>query len=372
MNDFTKHRIWLIVVLILITLVFAAAVFVFTLLIPSKVEAQLGPPDNTLSLAQRIYLSAQLYSRMDALEKISAFPEKAETFTVYRGQSATEVAIHLEEMGFIHNADDLLHYWQYKGLDRFVRDGVYLIIPGNTTRMISEQLATGETGYKTFAFLAGWRKEEIDTLLMQAGMIANPSHRTIGECDPLFDAAEQSIEGFLSPGSYQIPVDMPEEEIYCIFVKRFFDLLPDQFADDAAKNGLTPYEAVILASIVQKELVDESEAARIAGVFYNRLAAGMPLQSDPTVQYAVANSRGGPVWWDIKITTDDLQIDSPYNTYRVNGLPPTPICNPGMTALLSVVEPENHDFLFFRATCDGSGRHIFSRTYEEHLAAACQ
>ena len=322
MNDFTKHRIWLIVVLVLITIVFAAAVFVLTQLIPSAVEARLGPPDISLSFARTMYLSAQLYTRMDDLEAISAFPEKTETFTVERGQNATEVAIHLEEMGFIKSADDLLHYWQYKGLDRFVRDGVYLISPGNTPRMISEQIATGETGFKTFAFLAGWRKEEIDTLLMQAGLIEKPSKLMIGECDPLFEETEQSIEGFLSPGSYQIPVDMLEEDIYCLFVKRFFDLLPDQFVDVAAQNGLTPYEAVTLASIVQKELVDESEAARIAGVFYNRLAAGMPLQSDPTVQYAVANSRGGPVWWDIKITSDDLRIDSPYNTYRVNGLPP--------------------------------------------------
>jgi UPF0755 protein len=123
--------------------------------------------------------------------------------------------------------------------------------------------------------------------------------------------------------------------------------------------------------MIETEVVDKTEAARVAGVFYNRLTAGMPLQSDPTVQYAAASARGGPNWWNVDISKDDLLIKSPFNTYLVTGLPPSPICNPGLVALRAVAEPETHAFFYFRAACDHSGKHIFSKTYEEHLAASC-
>jgi UPF0755 protein len=98
----------------------------------------------------------------------------------------------------------------------------------------------------------------------------------------------------------------------------------------------------------------------------------MPLQSDPTVQYAVGFDQASGSWWKNPLTESDLQTNSPYNTYLNPGLPPAPICNPGMTALMAVANAMDTPYLYFRAACDGSGRHVFSATYEEHLAAACQ
>jgi UPF0755 protein len=130
-------------------------------------------------------------------------------------------------------------------------------------------------------------------------------------------------------------------------------------------------QAVTLASIVQREAVIQDEMPMIASVFLNRLAVNMKLDSDPTVQYALGyqNGRGG--WWTNPLSLADLQIDSPYNTYIYTGLPPGPIANPSLEALQYVAQPAQTPYFYFRAACDGSGRHNFAITFNEHLNNAC-
>jgi len=135
-----------------------------------------------------------------------------------------------------------------------------------------------------------------------------------------------------------------------------------------AAQGLTPYQGLILASIVQREAVVEEEMPLIASVYLNRLHSGMPLEADPTVQYALGHPGQ---WWKSPLEAGDTQVESPFNTYRRSGLPPAPIANPGETALRAVAFPANTSYLFFRAACDGSGRHVFSETYQEHLQNHC-
>jgi UPF0755 protein len=135
-------------------------------------------------------------------------------------------------------------------------------------------------------------------------------------------------------------------------------------------QGLSVHEAVTLASIIEREAVIPEERPRIAAVFLNRLERGMKLETDPSIQYVLGLQASGS-WWKTDLTQQDLQIDSPYNTYRYPGLPPGPIANPGLSALQAVAEPLETDELYFRALCDGSGRHAFARTYEEHLQNAC-
>lgn len=109
----------------------------------------------------------------------------------------------------------------------------------------------------------------------------------------------------------------------------------------------------------------------IASVFLNRMEAGMLLQSDPTVQYAIASTQSAPDWWKVPLSSADLQVDSLYNTYIYNGLPPTPICAVSVDSLIAIAIPLQSDYYYFRSACDGSGFHVFARDYSEHQSNAC-
>jgi UPF0755 protein len=178
------------------------------------------------------------------------------------------------------------------------------------------------------------------------------------------------VEGFLFPDTYQLGPGMTADDVVAMMVNNFQDRVDSGYLDAFRAKGLTPYEAVSLASIVERESALPEERPLIASVFFNRLALAIPMQADPTVQYALGRQPDG-TWWKAPLTEDDLRIDSPYNTYLYAGLPPGPIGNPGLASLESVAHPADTAFLFFRATCDGSGRHVFATTYEEHVQNAC-
>jgi UPF0755 protein len=145
---------------------------------------------------------------------------------------------------------------------------------------------------------------------------------------------------------------------------------PELLAGIQAQN-LSFHEALTLASIIERETRADEEKATMASVFYNRLAKGMPLQTDPTVQYALGFDPAGQTWWRPDLTLTDLGVDSQDNTYLYLGLPPGPISNPSLASLEAVAFPVQSPYFYFRAKCDGSGTHAFSITYEEHLNNAC-
>lgn len=174
-----------------------------------------------------------------------------------------------------------------------------------------------------------------------------------------------SAEGYLMPNTYFIYWGEKPAAV----LKRMADLFRRFFTDSlkarAAAIGLTPYQALILASIVEGEARVDAERPVIAGVYLNRLARGIKLEADPTIQYLLP---GGPR----RLLYRDLAVDSPYNTYRYTGLPPTPINNPGEASIRAALAPARHDYIFFVAKADGSGAHTFSRTAKEHAIAVQQ
>jgi UPF0755 protein len=183
--------------------------------------------------------------------------------------------------------------------------------------------------------------------------------------EPLLDGPlppERPAEGTLLPETYQFL----RGESRAAIIERLRSAMAKALAEEWEKRdrGIlvkTPEEAVALASVVEKETSKADERARIAGVFYNRLKKGMPLQSDPTVIFAITL---GKLKLNRGLTYDDLKIDSPYNTYLVKGLPPGPIANPGRAALRAVLQPMSHKELYFVA--DGTGGHAFAATLQEH------
>lgn len=173
------------------------------------------------------------------------------------------------------------------------------------------------------------------------------------------------------PGEYTIKRGINAHDLAKLFVERFDQTVAPEIRDGFARQGLDLKQGVTLASIVQREAVVADEQPIIASVFYNRLTNGMKLESDPTVQYAVGYEPMKQTWWKNPLSTEDLQVDSRYNTYRYAGLPPGPISNPGIEALRAVAYPAQTQYFFFRALCDGSGRHAFAVTFDEHLNNAC-
>ena len=171
----------------------------------------------------------------------------------------------------------------------------------------------------------------------------------------------ESLEGFLFPGTYKFPKNFKANNVVDTMYSDFKKYLPANFKEKAASHGLTEYEALILASIVQKETYNVFEAPIVASVYYNRLNIDMILQADPTILYGKF-LRGN---FEIKIGRDDLRDETNiYNSYKHKGLPPTPICNPSLIALEAVANPAKTDYLFFVASKDGE--HLFSETYDMH------
>jgi UPF0755 protein len=187
-----------------------------------------------------------------------------------------------------------------------------------------------------------------------------------------FLPASVSTEGFLYPDIYILPRRITAEQLVGEFIRNFSLHLSIDLREGFNRRGLDVYQAVTLASIVQREAVIADERAHIASVFLNRLNAGMKLDTDPTVQYALGYNTTQNTWWTNPLSAADLQFNSPYNTYLYAGLPPGPIANPSLSALRAVAFPAETPYYFFRARCDGSGLHDFAVTFEEHLQNGCQ
>ena len=176
-----------------------------------------------------------------------------------------------------------------------------------------------------------------------------------------------SLEGYLFPSTYRITVQTTPQELIDTMLRKFGEVLTPVMRDQIRRQDRTIHEVVTLASIVEREAVLTSERRRIAGVYVNRLRTGIGLYADPTVQYAVGYQEDTKSWWKRPLLFKDLEIDSPYNTYRHEGLPPGPICNPGLASLQAAIDPETHEFFYFVANAiAGDGSHVFARTLAEH------
>lgn len=349
----------------------------FTLItIPAQAARIYGQPAAWLTLSQRVQYSALLLW-YDGLLTHPLDPSGTEqSFTIEIGESVISVANHLELVGLIRDAESFRAYLIYSGLDTSIQAGDYKLSAAMTPIEIAHELQDATSAEVRFVVLPGWRMEEIAALLPTSGLSITPEEFLSAAQTPPsgfdFISGADSVEGFLFPGSYIFPRTLSAEELVTELVRNFALRLSPDLWNGFHRQGLTVHEAVTLASIVQREAVREEEATLIASVFLNRYKIGMKLDADPTVQYAAGFIPLQNTWWINPIRAEDLQFDSPYNTYLYAGLPPTPISNPGLTALNAVAFPAETPYYYFRAKCDESGFHEFAETFEEHLRNACQ
>ncbi|MGQ9490784.1 MAG: endolytic transglycosylase MltG [Anaerolineae bacterium] len=304
-------------------------------------------------------------------------------FVVQPGSTARVIAENLAGAGLITDPRLFEAYVRVNGLAPHLQAGTYQLSPSMTIPQIAEALQNARGPEIVVRVGEGWRLEQTADFLSQRTPLDGAEYRQRALAGDLsgLDAAKYgflalrpagaSLEGFLYPDTYRLPA---EGATALDLIGRQLDnfaekVLPAwQGVQDTAPVGLTLYQVLTLASIVEREAAVDDERPLIAGVYLNRLARGMKLQADPTVQYALGYQPDTGRWWKTPVYLEEYErVDSPYNTYKVTGLPPGPICSPGLKSIQAVLAPAGHEYLYFVAEPGGTGRHAFAETYEEHL-----
>ncbi len=355
-----RFLLFTIMILFLVALCFFGTM---TASIPARTAQQFGQPDMNLSPVKLYQQSLILLIYGDELLNPGNQAEGNTYFPIAPGDSLERILSGLKDAKLIQNQEAFRAYLIYSGIDRRIQPGDYFFTPQLSELEIARALGN-PPNQTTISILAGWRMEEISEKLAGVGLQLNPS-------DFIQAVLANGKEGYLFPGSYQVQRDINAEELVEMLNQRFLSQVTPELESRFASQGLTLHEAVILASIVERETILEEEMPQIASVFLNRLAQDMNLAADPTIQYALGYNTEQGTWWTNPLSLDDLKLPSSYNTYENPGLPPGPICNPGLTALQAVAYPATTSYLYFRADCDGSGRHLFSENFQEHLDNAC-
>ncbi len=335
-----------------------------------------GPPSEGLSFLQVIQYSAKLAWDDGMLTKPLDPNASPQSFTVQQGESVASIADRLQKSGFIGDAGMFRDYLIYTGLDTSIQAGEYDdLSPAMSIVDIAHKLQNATPTQVTFVILPGWRMEEIAASLPTSGLNITPdAFLTAAKKSRLgFDylSGAASTEGFLYPDTYVLPRVTTSDELVEVFVRNFDLHLTSDLRDGFSRQGLSIYQAVTLASIVQREAVHDDEFPIIASVYLNRIKINMKLEADPTVQYALGYNTTQQAWWTNPLSGDDLKIESPYNTYVTDGLPPTPISNPGLSALRAVAFPAEASYYYFSARCDNSGYHNFAQTFQQQLQNLC-
>lgn len=286
-----------------------------------------------------------------------------ERFVVVKGASAEQVANDLYEQGLIRSPLAFKFYLQMKGDAGRILPGEYDLSPSLSLQEITEQLKRGPDELWV-TVPEGLRREQVPGIFVESLGLSDPEAAVF--IDEFLDAS-QDLEGYLFPDTYLFPPDTTGE-MAVNRMKSTFDTYTLQLNEDIANSEYSLKEIVTLASILERETRTEDERPVVAGIFYNRLDLGMPLQADATVQYARDNAVCLDVqdcdWWE-PVLRGDLQFyESPYNTYTNTEIPPAPIASPGLSSLEAVVYPEDSEYLFYLH--DPEGNIHYGESAEEH------
>ncbi len=290
------------------------------------------------------------------------------TIYISPGSSTADIARRLLDEDVIDDQKDFLKKADEMGVDQKLKPGTYRFIRGEPVEGILRKLEQGEQAPEArLTIPEGFSINDIAALVAARTGITKQAYLQATMVDGRRLPLEGSpgggdLEGLLFPSTYDLQPDITAGQLVEMQLEAFSSNTGDAGWSNASGLGVTPYQALIVASMVEREARVPEERPLIAAVIYNRLAEGMKLEVDATVQYALG-------YWKTELTQADLEIDSPYNTRLYGGLPPGPICNPGLDAIEAALNPADVDYLYYVATGDAEGHHFFTRSYEEFLAA---
>jgi len=311
----------------------------------------------TAALAFGIWLYLDTPAGSDRLETYVEIPS---------GANFMEVAGILEREGIIRGVRRFRWLAWFKGNETKIKAGEYAFYAAMRPSEVLDRMVRGESRTISVTIPEGFTMRQIADLLEEKGVAERSAFLSLVS-DPQFvyslGVQSGTLEGFLFPDTYRFTKGMGEKRIATTMVGRFQKVFNDGYRRRLAELAMTLEELVTLASIIEKETADPDERYLISAVLYNRLKAGMPLQSDPTVIYGITDFSGN-------LTREDLQKAHPYNTYLVKGLPPQPIANPGEASLKAALFPAPVPYRYFVSR--NNGTHHFSVTLEEHDRAVAE
>ncbi|OGC59077.1 hypothetical protein A3A70_00170 [candidate division WWE3 bacterium RIFCSPLOWO2_01_FULL_42_11] len=291
-------------------------------------------------------------------------PGEKVALTIEKGEGVTEIAKDLKNQGVIKSPFAFKVWVKLSGAKSSLQAGDYELNRGMTIPTIVGVLKHG-TFDKRLTIVEGLRTEEIAHYLSEQGM-------PFSEAD--FISVAKSQEGYLFPDTYVLPKYSTAQNIADVMASQFNQKVTPQLREDMASRGLTLDQTIILASLVEHEAISPTDKAIVAGILLKRLKNDWPLQSDVTLQYAIGftteiddtTGESKSTWWKTELTAKDLALDSPYNTRLRTGLPPTPICNPGLDSIKSVIYSQESDYWYYIS--DKKGEMHYAITLDEHNA----
>jgi UPF0755 protein len=269
-------------------------------------------------------------------EKISS----PKIFSVEKGQGLFEIGENLEKEGLITSKIFFDFYVFLVGKQRNLQAGKFLLSSSMNIPQIAQKIISGDIAKMKVTIPEGFTVKEIEEML---------SIKLPGE----------NLEGYLFPDTYYFPIDVSGEEVVKI-MRENFEKKISPYKEEIEKSGRSLQEIITMASLLEKEVKTKEEKEIVAGILWKRLKAGIPLQVDATITYITGKKT-------TKIPKEDLQIDSPYNTYKYKGLPPGPICNPGLESILAALYPKESEYWYYLSTPEG--KTFFFKTLEEHNLA---
>jgi peptidoglycan lytic transglycosylase G len=295
-------------------------------------------------------------------------------FSVSAGESPATIGNALEAVGAIDSGTQFEVLAGLMGYDSLLQAGDYEFQPGTPALDAVYRIRNGLVSTRSVTVVEGWRLEEIADSVAQQGIGREEFIAAASSVSYDYDfvrqiPAGQDLEGYLYPLTYTIRPSDTAQMVVEQMLEAYAQNVPADVSARAAAAGISLHEVVTIASIIQREARVREEKPIMAQVFLTRLSLGIPLEADPTVQYAITEvpeNVAAHGYWKASLTEDDLAYDSLYNTYLYPGTPPGPISNPGADTILAVIQPSDTNYLYFVAKPDGS--HAFAETLEDHLA----
>ncbi|HEX4210950.1 MAG TPA: endolytic transglycosylase MltG [Candidatus Binataceae bacterium] len=291
--------------------------------------------------------------------------EPSRQVSIRQGESLTTAARELARTGVIRSEIAFVVYAEMTGKARRIKPGDYAFAGSENTPAVLEHLVKGDFIVITVTIPEGMTLHQIGQRIGEAGLLCDytfDAAATVGMIPRALGLGSLGSEGFLFPATYRFGPHATPDQVVAAMLARFYEILTPEVEKRLFELGLTARQMVTMASIVEKEAQVRGERPLIAGVFYNRMRLGMPLQSDPTAQYDASGDVGHAV--------TAVRMPSAYNTYSIVGLPPGPIANPGLSSILAALYPDHTDYLYFVARSDGT--HVFSRSFEDHQRAIAE